>query len=545
MASTSKQMTQKFGRTTAVTTTQLTDNGCQMIPANGPFGNKTIGPRTVIVPADPLEWNNGTTYEYLTLVLAESGNSYISKRDVPAGTPVTNTDYWIKSSDWNAQLADIQDHLDSMIIVPEMFGDKSADDTAILNAAIATGMIVDGRGNTYNISNINVDVPLKLQNIKLVAIQDNVDSLIICPRNSYFLKCEIDGKGLCNNIVETIVAQNASTPATSFISCNFYAAKNSIIKTGSVIQTDLCKFSVSENGIIANCSDNKIFNSVFTNCRCAINCSSGSGGMTVDNCHAWVTRNPSQSPLYSPNIDNSDYPGTSCFFKLGSNFPNINVGMIYCDTLTYVLIVESDSPTYALVNIEKINGFFNTSFYTRNDPQPQFMNNNNLIGGTNNVYVGNALLDFNGLTGPEGEYYSTYFPASLTAAQESVFIVKSFVAKGFNDDIANYQYTPFYTFATETTAEKLGAFSVHPVLIKEHNNSRILLRAGISEPINANEVILTAKWNQSIQYQYPSCVPYFYGTDGSRKELIASIQGDTLTVTNVDSITQDGVIIVG
>lgn len=114
MASTSKQMTQKFGRTTATTTTVLNDNGCQMIPANGPFGNKTIGPRTVIVPADPLEWNEGTTYEYMTLVLAPSGNSYISKRDVPAGTPVTNTDYWIKSSDWNAQLADIQDIIKDM-----------------------------------------------------------------------------------------------------------------------------------------------------------------------------------------------------------------------------------------------------------------------------------------------------------------------------------------------------------------------------------------------------------------------------------------------
>lgn len=116
MASTSKQMTQKFGKTTATTTTVLNDNGCQMIPANGPFGNKTIGPRTVIVPADPLEWNEGTTYEYLTLVLAESGNSYISKRDVPAGTPVTNTEYWIKSSDWNAQLANIENNLNKVVL---------------------------------------------------------------------------------------------------------------------------------------------------------------------------------------------------------------------------------------------------------------------------------------------------------------------------------------------------------------------------------------------------------------------------------------------
>lgn len=110
MAYTQKGMTQTFGNTTATTVTKLQDNGCTMIPANGPFGNKTIGPRTVIVMADPLEWNEQSTYEYMTLVLSD-GNSYISKKDVPAGTPVTNSEYWVKSSDWNAQLATIDKNM--------------------------------------------------------------------------------------------------------------------------------------------------------------------------------------------------------------------------------------------------------------------------------------------------------------------------------------------------------------------------------------------------------------------------------------------------
>lgn len=109
MAYIQKGMTQTFGNTTATTVTKLQDNGCAMIPANGPFGNKTIGPRTVIVPADPIIWNESTSYEYLTLVAsADFGASYISKRDVPAGTPLTDTDYWIKTGEFNAQIANIE-----------------------------------------------------------------------------------------------------------------------------------------------------------------------------------------------------------------------------------------------------------------------------------------------------------------------------------------------------------------------------------------------------------------------------------------------------
>ena len=112
MSTISKSMSQTLGNTTATTTTKLVDNGCNMIPANGPFGNKTIGPRTVIVPADPIIWNEGTSYPYLSLVATEDfGSSYISKKDVPSGTPLTDTDYWIKTGDFNAQLGQIQNDI--------------------------------------------------------------------------------------------------------------------------------------------------------------------------------------------------------------------------------------------------------------------------------------------------------------------------------------------------------------------------------------------------------------------------------------------------
>ena len=76
---------------------------------------QATGPRTVIVPADPIIWDEGTSYEYLTLVAStDFGQGYVSKRDVPAGTPLTNTDYWIPVASYNAQLSQIQADLQTV-----------------------------------------------------------------------------------------------------------------------------------------------------------------------------------------------------------------------------------------------------------------------------------------------------------------------------------------------------------------------------------------------------------------------------------------------
>lgn len=61
------------------------------------------GLRYVPIFADPAEWNNTRTYEPLTIVL-NKGNSYTSRQFVPVGVELTNTDYWLKTGDYNAQL---------------------------------------------------------------------------------------------------------------------------------------------------------------------------------------------------------------------------------------------------------------------------------------------------------------------------------------------------------------------------------------------------------------------------------------------------------
>lgn len=153
-----KAMTQTLGDTTATTTTVLKDNGCNMIPANGPFGNRTIGPRTVIVPADPIIWDEGSSYEYLTLVASEDfGQSYISKKDVPAGTQLTNTEYWIPAAMFNAQLAAIMAQLAYVRGVPNQAAVKNVPQEDGYIMCLGYANAGDGGGCLFSVESAEPD----------------------------------------------------------------------------------------------------------------------------------------------------------------------------------------------------------------------------------------------------------------------------------------------------------------------------------------------------------------------------------------------------
>lgn len=50
-------------------------------------------------------WSNTKQYAALSVVYADN-RSYVSRKTVPTGTPISNTEFWIQSSDWNAQVAE-------------------------------------------------------------------------------------------------------------------------------------------------------------------------------------------------------------------------------------------------------------------------------------------------------------------------------------------------------------------------------------------------------------------------------------------------------
>lgn len=62
-----------------------------------------IGARYIPVFADPIQWDPTLVYEPLTVV-TDQGASYVSRRYVPEGIQLDNTDYWVLWADFNAQL---------------------------------------------------------------------------------------------------------------------------------------------------------------------------------------------------------------------------------------------------------------------------------------------------------------------------------------------------------------------------------------------------------------------------------------------------------
>lgn len=67
------------------------------------YTTQYIGSRYVPTFADPAEWDSTRTYEPLTIVL-NNGNSYTSRQFVPVGVALTNTDYWLETGNYNAQI---------------------------------------------------------------------------------------------------------------------------------------------------------------------------------------------------------------------------------------------------------------------------------------------------------------------------------------------------------------------------------------------------------------------------------------------------------
>lgn len=65
--------------------------------------NIYIGNRYVPIFANPVEWDNLREYEPLTIV-TYNGTAYTSKKTVPVGTALSNTEYWVVTGNYNAQV---------------------------------------------------------------------------------------------------------------------------------------------------------------------------------------------------------------------------------------------------------------------------------------------------------------------------------------------------------------------------------------------------------------------------------------------------------
>lgn len=56
-------------------------------------------------------WDKANEYAALSVVYAND-QSYVSRKTVPANTEITNTEFWIKSADWNAQVTQYNENVE-------------------------------------------------------------------------------------------------------------------------------------------------------------------------------------------------------------------------------------------------------------------------------------------------------------------------------------------------------------------------------------------------------------------------------------------------
>ena len=96
-----------------------------------------IGARYVPIFADPVEWNDEREYEPLTIVI-HNGDCYTSKCYVPKGAqlppyPEGQTKYWVKTSDYNGQFADLKKTVLDLSRLVEQFQKDNEHFTDLIN----------------------------------------------------------------------------------------------------------------------------------------------------------------------------------------------------------------------------------------------------------------------------------------------------------------------------------------------------------------------------------------------------------------------------
>lgn len=100
-----------FGTQTDNATVSGTVTDRQMIiPDIPPQGLMSVGPRVTPNFVKPREWNAQTTYHFFDAVRDTAGNAYIATKPVvPAGTPLTDEDYWFLWADPDTRFDDLNE----------------------------------------------------------------------------------------------------------------------------------------------------------------------------------------------------------------------------------------------------------------------------------------------------------------------------------------------------------------------------------------------------------------------------------------------------
>ena len=257
-----------------------------------------VGARYVPKFADPVEWNSALSYESLTIV-THLGNSFTSKKPVPAGVDIGNTEYWVNTGNYNEQVATYAEAVTTLGrkavtgVLPEKFGaigDGVNDDTNAIKSAVAeckaSGKVLWLTGDykvTSPIGNIG-SISVTGLGSKITSTYEGSEPLFSCNSPNIQNVCIISNQNHTGAIFKCTDWNNAI-----FDHIILYYGEYGVQLDGTGSSSFLCTISnfnisnANKDGIgIKNCADVIISNGVINKCLYGIK-ASGVSGMYVSN----------------------------------------------------------------------------------------------------------------------------------------------------------------------------------------------------------------------------------------------------------------------
>lgn len=163
-------------------TYQRTYIGKRYVPIFGRKGESTM------------EWDNDAPYEPLTIVLYE-GNSYTSRQYVPIGAEITDTDFWVLTGNYNAQVESYRQEVETYT---QAYGDaiNALEDALPITSFSSSDTVADELGSLDSrIDDIEDFIPETVIGFDTVAemkASTILENGMICHTNGFY---ELNDKG--------------------------------------------------------------------------------------------------------------------------------------------------------------------------------------------------------------------------------------------------------------------------------------------------------------------------------------------------------------
>lgn len=243
-----------FGTQTdnAVVQGTVTDRA-MVIPDVPPSGLMSVGPRVTPHFVKPSLWSALTTYHFFDAVHNAAGASYVAiKPEVPAGTELTDEDYWFLWADPNSQFADLNE-------LVKTFNGRITQNTADIATKAPNNHASEdttyGVGNEVNYGHVRLateNTPATSDANAGIAATPGMVSLFI-KKNKEYLTPEMFG-AVGDGITDDSIALNAMFAVATGKICllsKVYATYKPLIVPERVNITGCSNYSINQSAIVA------------------------------------------------------------------------------------------------------------------------------------------------------------------------------------------------------------------------------------------------------------------------------------------------------